>query len=79
MGLLEPEAVAKERWFSETPEEGTIAWFHRWQAVRCTPETMPDFYVQCWGTLREFEDAQEEFGDDEAWLECLREQYDATV
>lgn len=74
------EAAAKVAWEAFQPEENTIEWYDRHfaenQDIRDRPgQPRSHYYRILLAILDEYKQERADFGDDEAWLSCLRDQY----
>lgn len=73
------ENQAKAEWEAFQPEEGTIDWYDKFfvdQMDLGSPTCTPTYYRNVKEQLAEWKQEREDFGDDEAWLVVLREQYE---
>lgn len=73
------EEAAKFAWEAFQPEEGTIEWYDKYfidYADLGSPTTRPNYYRGVMAVLAEWRKEREEFGDDDAWLSILRENWE---
>lgn len=75
------EAEAKAQWEALKPEPDTTLWYEKWAAESLRYQGKRDsgrYYCNLMATLAEFQAEREAFSDDDGYLSCIRDEYEAT-